>query len=193
MAVTLYDIRFLVEHNVQERLDDPWIINQSNAAQIELLQRVFIPGTYNLPVNQTDLSYTLPPEIYEIRSIRSLENYNNGFNVPIYPVYTYYNGLFQVPVSYFKDDTFIIDYYKRMKTFNTIDDAIDIEDHFKTLYSAYIEAMYYNLATTRANIGEVSALNNYNLNMNYYQTMKKQVTDFYINAVGTEKPAESGW
>lgn len=194
MATTIEDIRFTVERNVQEVLENDFVIHACNVAQAEFMLRVKIPGSTTLTVDTTTLEYnSLPSSILEFRRFRWQSDLDNGYNRPISPVYTWYNGIFEVPVPFPKADDLLIDYYAYLSDFTEIDDEIDLADRFKPLYTSYVEAVYYNLPSSRDRFGEQQAQRMYERSYAYYSNIKKQVMDYYIVSIGTQKPAESGW
>lgn len=194
MTTTLSDIRFAVQEEIEAEISNEKVIQWCNVAQAEFMLRLFIPGSTTQAINTTSLSYTLTPTtIRQIRRLRLQSDIDNNVNRPYNPVYTFYNGVFEVPSPFAADDTLLIDYYAYLTTFTAVTDTIDIADRFKPLYTSYIKAMYYALPSTRTSIGETAADLNYQREFNIHLTLKKQVTDFYINAIGIQKPIESGW
>jgi hypothetical protein len=200
MAITLSDIRFDCELVLpQGALTNEMVMKWCNMAQVEFMLRIFIPGSTTLTLDTTSLSYTLTPTtIREIRRLRLQSDIDNHVNRSYNPVYTFYNGVFEVPTPFTKADTLLIDYYAYLKTFTAITDAIDIPDRFKPLYTSYIESQYYISPEAVAAMPGRSAryvpwLLAYQQYNSMYLNMKKQVADFYNIAIGIEKPAESGW
>lgn len=193
MATTLSDIRFIVEREIQSTLENELIINWCNVAQAELMLRIDVPGNTTLVIDTETLEYTLPVTIREIRRLRYQSDIDNGYNRAVHPVYTFYNGKFEVPAPFAQADTLLIDYYAYLTTFTAITDEIDLDDRFAPLYTNYIKAAYYSLPSTRQSIGDAQAQQMYEQTYGYYTMIKKQVTDYYIIAIGTQFPAESGW
>lgn len=194
MPVTIADIRFTVERNVQDTLENESVIHWCNVAQSEFMLRVKIPGNTTLAVDTSTLEYNdLPDSILEFRRFRWQSDIDNGYNRQVYPIYSWYNGKFEVPVPFPRADDLLIDYYAYLTDFTEIDDEIDLLDRFKPLYTTYIESVYYNLPSTREKIGELQAQRMYERAYAYYNSIKKQVMDFYIVSIGTQKPSESGW
>ena len=194
MTTTLSDIRFAVQEEIEAEISNEKVIQWCNIAQTEFILRIFIPGSTTQAINTTALSYTLTPTtIREIRRLRLQSDIDNDINRPYHPVYTFYNGVFEVPSPFGAADTLLIDYYAYLTTFTAVTNAIDLADRFKPLYTSYIKAMYYSLPSTRSAIGENAADLNYQREYNIHLSLKKQVTDFYITSIGIQKPAESGW
>lgn len=194
MTTTLEDIRFIVERDVGDQLDNDYVINKCNVAQADFMLRIFIPGSTTQLLDTTSLTYTLSPTtIREIRRLRLQSDIDNLVNRPYNPVYTFYNGVFEVPSPFTAVDTLLIDYYAYLTTFTLITESIQLNDRFKPLYTSYVEAQYYLLASTRKSIGELPAQRMYDIGMNVYSMMKKQVSDFYNVEIGIQKPKESGW
>lgn len=193
MATTLSDIRFIVEREIQSTLENELVINWCNVAQAELMLRIDVPGNTTLAIDTETLEYTLPVTIREIRRLRYQSDIDNGYNRSVHPVYTLYNGKFEVPEPFAQSDTLLIDYYAYLTTFTAITDEIDLDDRFAPLYTNYIKAAYYSLPSTRQSIGDAQVQQMYEQTYGYYTMIKKQVTDYYIIAIGTQFPAESGW
>lgn len=194
MTTTLSDIRFAVQEEIEDQISNEKVIQGCNIAQAEFMLRIFIPGSTTQAITTTALTYTLSPTtIRQIRRLRLQSDVDDKINRAYNPVYTFYNGVFEVPTPFGAADTLLIDYYAYLKTFTAISDTIDLADRFKPLYTSYIKAMYYSLPSTRASIGENAADMNYQREYNIHLSIKKQVSDFYITAIGIQKPAESGW
>lgn len=198
--VTLSDIRFDCEQILpQGSINDPLVIKLCNQAQIDFMFQVYVPGSTTLAIDKTSLSYTLTPTTIEsIRRIRLQSDITNLLNRPYNPVYTFYHGVFEVPLPFTAVDTLLIDYYARLKTFTTMSDTIDLEDRFKPLYTSYIEAQYYISPEAVAAMPGRSAryvpwLIAYQQYFGMYTKLKKQVTDYYTNSIGIQKPLSSGW
>jgi hypothetical protein len=193
MTVTLSQIRFTAEEELEDHLSNENVINWCNLAQTEFLLRIIVPGNTTIDINTTDVSYTLNTNIREIRRLRLQSDLDNNINRPYNPVYTFYNGVFEVPSPFTSEDTLLIDYYAYLSSFDDISDTIDIADRFKPLYTSYVEMMYYRLPSTRSKIGEAMAQLMYEQQFGIHQSIKKQVADYYIIDKGVEKPRESGW
>lgn len=194
MTTSLSDIRFECEELLESTITDAKVLSWCNRAQADFMLRIFIPGSTTQLLDTTSLTYTLSPTtIREIRRLRLQTDVTNLVNRTYNPIYTFYNGVFEVPSPFTSVDTLLIDYYAYLTTFTAVTQNIDLADRFKPLYTSYIEAQYYLLPSTRKAIGELQAQRMYDISMNVYNMMKKQVTDFYITSIGIQKPAESGW
>lgn len=193
MTTTLAQIRYIAERDVEDTLDNQSVINWSNMAQNDFMLRIFVPDSTTLAINTTSLSYNVSPDIREIRRIRRQSDIDNGINRPYYPVYTLYDGVFEVPVAFDAADTLLIDYYRYLTYFDDIDDAIDLQDRFNPLYTSYIEMRYYRLPSVIAKLGLAAADARYQDSFGVYGAMKKQVADAYNLDIGIQKPKESGW
>lgn len=195
MTVTLSDIRFDCEQVLPDNaLNNEKVIKWCNMATSDFMLQIFIPGSTTLAVNTTSLMYTLSPTtIREIRRIRLQTDITNLVNRPYNPVYTFYNGVFEIAAPFQAVDTLLIDYYKYLTTFTAVTDNIDIEDRFKPLYTSYIEAQWYLLPDAVKLVGDLQAQRKYDIAMGIYNRMRKQVTDFYTVFIGIQKPLTSGW
>lgn len=193
MTTTLSDIRFIVERDVQDTLENESIVNWANIAQNDFMLRIFVADDTTLAIDTTTLTYSLSPDIREIRMIRRQSDIDNGINRPYYPVYRFYNGNFDVPVPFADTDTLLIDFYRYLTYFTDIDDEIDLQDRFSPLYTSFIEMRYFRLPSTIVKLGAKEAELRYQDNFSIYTMTKKQVSDAYINDIGIQKPRESGW
>lgn len=193
MTTTLSDIRFLVEEEVENQINNQLVTQWCNLAQADFMLRIFIPSNTTIALDTTTLSYPLPATFREIRRFRLQSDLDNGFNRNYNPVYTIYNGNFEVPVAFNAVDDLLIDYYAYLTTFRSVSDAIDLDDRFAPLYTSYVKSQYYRLPMSKQLIGDVEAKRAYDIEYNVYLNMKKQVSDFYIKSIGIQKPAESGW
>lgn len=191
---TLSTIRFECEETLEDTLTDAKVISWCNNAQADFMLRVFIPGSTTQAIDTTSLTYTLSPTtIREIRRLRLQTDVTDLINRSYHPVYTFYNGVFEVPAPFGAADTLLIDYYAYLTTFTAITEEIQLNDRFKPLYTLFIESQYYDLKSTRKEIGELAALRMNEKKYNAYLGMKKQVASFYNIEIGTQKPNESGW
>lgn len=194
MTTTLSQIRFIVERDIEDTLDDQSIINWSNMAQSDFSLRLFVPGSTTQVINTTSLTYTLSPTtIREIRRLRLQSDIDRKINRDYNPVYTFYNGVFEVPSPFTAADTLLIDYYRSLTFFTDIDDVIDLQDRFFPLYTSYIEMRYYRLPSTMKKIGPDESNLRHQDSFGVYSSTKKQVADAYNIDIGIQKPSESGW
>lgn len=194
MTISLSNIRFDCEEILQDQLTNEKVIKWCNMAQADFMLRIFIPGSTTQLLNTTSLTYTLSPTtIREIRRLRLQTDVTNLINRPYNPIYTFYNGVFEVPQPFTAVDTLLIDYYAYLTTFSAVTENIQLNDRFKPLYTSYIEAQYYLLPSTRKTVSELNAQRMYDISMGIYNMMKKQVTDFYTTSIGIQKPQKSGW
>lgn len=189
---TLSDIRYICERNVEGTLDNDQVVNWCNLANSEFNLRLFIPGSTTLDVTTSDLTYTLSTSIRQIRRIRSQTDLNNGINREIYPVYTFYNGKFEVPTAFSTADTLLIDYYAYLTVFTDIANNIDLADRYKEFYTSYVEMKYHMLPSVHEKLGSLADIK-YQSASTLHAIIRKQVADFYVIDNGIEKPQESGW
>lgn len=193
MTTTLSDIRFATEEEIEFQLDDKKVVQWSNLAQSDFMLRIFIPASTTITLNTTSLSYPLPSTLREIRRFRLQSDIDHGYNRNYNPVYTLYNGILEVPVAFSTVDDLLIDYYAYLKTFDDVSNTVDLDDRFAPLYTSFIKAQYYRLPSTKQRIGDVESQRSYEIEYGVYISTKKQVSDFYIKAIGIQKPRESGW
>lgn len=143
MTILLSDIRYTVEQELETNIDNETIILWCNNAQSDFGAALNVPETNTISVTPTQLTYALPADLKAITRLWSQTDYDNGIDSPLQANYRIFNGniIFQ---TYFRQaDTIHIDYYKLLKYFTSISDAIDIDDRFITIYTYYCQSMYY--------------------------------------------------
>src|SRR5690242_6391471 len=142
--VTISDIRFNIEREVEVSFDNETIILWCNNAQSDFGAAINVPATSTISVTQTELTYALPADLKVITRLWSQTDYDNGIDSPLKANYRIFNGdiIFQ---TYFREpDTINVDYYIQLKYFTSETDAIDIDDRYITIYTYYCKAMYYS-------------------------------------------------
>lgn len=183
MTVLLSDIRDTLAQELGEPFDNETVLLWCNNAQSDFGASINVPATNTLSVTTTQLTYALPTYLKIITRLWSQTDYNNGIDTPLQTNYRIFNGniIFQ---SYFRQaDTINIDYYKLLKYFTSITDAIEIDDRYITIYTYYCQAMYY---TKRKSIQGSSirdiriAMLSAQSIMQMYNSVKSQVIQQYL-------------
>lgn len=194
MTITLEDIRFKVERDIQDQLDNDSIIDWANVAQNEFMLRITLAASLTLAIDTTTISYDLSAyAIREFRRFRLQSDIDNGINRNYYPVYTFYDGNFEVPSAFPAADSLLIDYYGNLQFFTSITDEIELDDRFYPLYTTFIKMMYYQLPSVTEKLGAERSDMRLSSNKSMHDMAKKQVSDHYLISNGIEKPRESGW
>lgn len=180
MATTLEQIRFDIERNVRSTVENEEVINWCNDAQTELMMTVDLPDTFAVEVNTSDLTYPVVIDAKRINRVWLQSERNAGVDRDIPKPYRIYNGLIIFESRFDKADTLNIDYYRHLKYFTDITDEIDVEDRFKSLYTSYGNAQYYDSPQTIERIGENQASRQYEKHYNRYQIIRDQIAAQYI-------------
>lgn len=191
---TLSTIRFDCQETLQDEINDAMVVKWCNEGHADFNLRIFIPGSTTQLLDTTSLTYTLSPTtIRTIRRLRLQTDIDNYINRDYTPIYTFYNGVFEVPYPFSAVDTLLIDYYAYLTTFTDVTESIQLNDRFKPLYTSYIESQYYALPSTRKIVGELYAQRMYDQRYAFYLMMKKQVSQFYNLDIGVQTLNGSGW
>lgn len=177
---TLSDIRFLIEQQIKETIEDYDVINWSNEVNAELGTGINIPSDPAEIVLSTNLEYILPEDLKIINRLRLKSIVDQGLDNEFCTPYRIYNGKLVLPrVLWIIPDTLIVDYYKHMKHFETIYDEIELPDRLRTVYTFYGFMKYYQNPLVINRVGENQARANSQRYENMYQNMKNQVIAYY--------------
>lgn len=180
MATTLEQIRFDIERAVKSSVEDDEVINWSNDAQTELMMIVDLPSTLAVAVNTTDLVYAAAIEVKRINRLWLTSERNAGVDRDISKAYRLYNGSIIFESRFGQADTLNIDYYRHLKYFTAITDEIDVEDRFKSLYTSYGIAQYYDNPQTIDKIGTQQANRQYDKHYGRHITIRDQIAAQYV-------------
>jgi len=180
MSTTLLDIRFMVEREFQTSLENESIVIWCNNAQSDFGATINVPATSTISALTTQLTYALPTNLKIITRLWSLTDYNNGIDAPIEDKYRIFNGNIIFPGYFRQAFTLNVDYYKLLTYFTDTSNLIDIDDRYATIYTYYCKAMYFQMPSVIASIGDNAALNKYNSAMAGYESIKDQVFQQYL-------------
>lgn len=180
MATTLEQIRFDIERAVKSSVEDAEVINWSNDAQIELISTVELPATTSIAVTTSALSYALSIDVKRVNRLWLQSERDAGVDRDIPKAYRIYNGSIIFESLFGQADTLNIEYYKHLKYFTAITDAIDVEDRFKSLYTSYGIAQYYDNPHTIERIGENQANRQYEKHYGRHLTIRDQIAAQYV-------------
>lgn len=184
MAKTLSEIRFIVERDIGMgiNLEDDWILHLCNDAQANFSLDINIPDTAQIVLNTTDLSYPLPDGLKIINRLWLQSDFDNGLDKEFNWTYRIYNGNIIFKQPWIQADTMNVDFYKHMKYFTSINDVIDLDDRFATLYTYYIKAMYWteNKPIVGNTLRDIRmAMMSAQSIMGNYNVIKQQVISYY--------------
>lgn len=180
MAKTLSDIRFVVERDTGT-LDNSDVVIWCNDANMDIGTLINVPSAepYEISLTTTDIDYALPADLKEINRLWLQSDYDSGINKELRVTYRIYNGRIFFPKAFPMNDTLNIDYYKHLTTFDDIENEIDFDDRYMTIYTAYCAMRYYMLPSTQTTLGEITARNNYERAAATYRMAKNQVVQNY--------------
>lgn len=178
MTTTLLDIRFIIERNIGDTLDNDTMIHWMNDGQMDFGVNLYIPETAQITLDTTSLSYNEPAQLKQIVRMWLQSDYDNGVDREFRGPYRRYNGKIIFPIPFPTVDTLNVDYFKTMKYFAAITDTIDIADRFTPIYTTYGEMRYYMLPRVAQQLGNLGQ-RNLQTAQQTYQMLKRQVVQEY--------------
>lgn len=179
MPKNLSDIRWIVERDTGT-LDNESLVNWCNDCNVEIGSSINVPApTFQIEVNTTDLEYALPTDLKEINKLWLQSDYDGGINRELTRPFRIYSGKIQFPTSFPASDILNVDYYKYLTFFTDIDDEIDLEDQFVTVYTSYCVMRYYSLPDVQDRLGELAARRNFERSERLFFQAKNQVISYY--------------
>lgn len=182
MATTIENIRFKVETNVKDTIDNESVIEWCNDAQSEIIMMIDIPAQTTLAITTTDLSYTLPvTDIKRINRLWLQSERDKGADRDISVSYRLYNSKIIFGNLFSAADTLNIEYYKHMKYFTLVADLIDLNDRYTPLYTSYGQAQYYDLPHVIERLGEQQARRQYEKHYGRYMNIRDQISAYYAS------------
>jgi hypothetical protein len=182
MATNLSNIRFLVEREFGETIEDADILNWCNQVNMDVGVNINIPSPTPLSIVMVDniIEYVLDENLKVINRIRSQSDIDNHIDRELKLNYRIYGGKLILQQVYWNiPDTLIVDYYKNMAVFTDIDNTIDIDDRFTPLYVFYCKIQYHNQRKDSQNVNWRVAINSINTLMSNYSNIKLQVMAYY--------------
>lgn len=181
MTTTLTDIRYLIEREVKDTIENEDVINWCNQVNADIGTNINIPATASsIALNSTDLEYALPSDLKIINRLRLQSVIDEGIDRELLTPYRIYNGYLILPrVFWLAPDTLMLDYYKHLTNFTSISDNIDLPDRLNTVYSFYGFMKYYKQPNVMQKMGEPSARKQAETAERMYLNMKDQVISYY--------------
>lgn len=182
MTTNLISIRSILEREVGVSLDDDWILRQCNDAQANFSLNINIPDTTTIALTTTALSYTLPIGLKIINRLWLQSDFAAGIDKEFKWPYRIYSGKIIFKQPWRQADTLNVDFYKHMKYFTTINDTIDLDDRFVTLYTYYCKAIYWaeDKPVQGSSVRDMRmAMMSSQSIMANYNTIKQQVISYY--------------
>jgi hypothetical protein len=175
----LIDIRYILERELSDSIDNDTIIHWMNEGQSDFGLSLYISApTVQIPVNTTDLSFLLPVDLKQIHRLSLQSDASEGKDQEYKGKYRIFNGKIIFPTPFYSADTLLLDYYKTMKFFVSIDAVIDIADRFTSIYTAYGKMRYYLLPRVAKQLG-AQARQMVEIYQSNYLMLKKQVNQEY--------------
>lgn len=178
MATTLSDIRGIIERQTGQ-IENDWLINVCNDAQSDLLLLIEIPSSATISITTTGLVYAEPANIKRINRMWLQLERDAGLDRDIPFPYRRYNGNIIFQNLFTRADTLTVEFYRHLTLFDSVDDVIDVDDRYKTLYTSYGQAQYYDMLTVIDRIGERLAEKQYNKHYGRYLNIKDQIAAQY--------------
>lgn len=169
----------MIERYVGTPLENEWVIQVCNDAQSEFALNVNIQDTDQITLTTTDLNYTLPAELKIINRLWLQSDYDAGIDKEFKWPYRTYAGDIIFTQAWRQADTLNIDYYRNMLFFTAVEDEIDLQDRFASLYVAYGIREYYDLPTTKAALTDSKALREWEKHNSRYLNIRTQVQSYY--------------
>lgn len=180
MAITLSEIRFDIERSVKDSIENEDVVNWCNDAQTELLMVIDLPDSLTIPINTYDLAYTVSMDAKRINRIWLQSERDAGMDRDIAKPYRIYNGEIIFETRFDRDDTLQIDFYRHLTYFEDITDVIDVEDRYKTLYTSYGIAQYYDNPQVIDRLGDNRANRQYEKHYGRHLTIREQIASQYV-------------
>lgn len=179
MTLKLSDLRYAVEREVRDTIENDLMIIWCNNANMEFGTRLNIPTTATIALNTTDLKYAEPTGVKQINRLWLQSDYDNGVYREFTWPYRRYNGYLWFTVPYQEADTLNVDYYKDMTYFTDITDPIDIDDRYSPLYTFFAKMNYYRLPEVMQKMGESAARKEAEAATQAYLMMKNSILSYY--------------
>jgi hypothetical protein len=178
MAKTLSDIRAIIERQAGV-IEDDWLINVCNDAQAEFSLDINISDTATIALTTSALEYTLPDGLKIINRLWLQSDFDNGLDKEFTWSYRIYSGKIIFKQPWIQTDTMNVDFYRHMLYFTDVENEIDLDDRFASLYTAYGQREYYDMASVKERIGAPQAQKEWDKHNVRYLNIKQQVISYY--------------
>lgn len=182
MATKLSDIRFLIEREVKDSIENEDVVSWCNQVNADIGTNINIPANTPLTIalTPTDLQYSLTADLKIINRLRLQSVLDQGIDTELAANYRIYNGKIIFPRTFWSaPDTLLVDYYKHMTYFADISDVIDLPDRLNTVYTFYGLIKYYKQPTVLQRMGEAQARKEAETAERMYFGMKDQVVSYF--------------
>lgn len=177
--MNLLDLRFIVEQDIKDTLDNMWVINKCNDAQSEFGLNINIPDTAQIEITPEELEYPLPEGLKTITRLWLQSDFDHNIDKPFVLPYRVYNGNIIFRRPWVTTDILNIDYYRHMTFYTDINQELDLEDRFSPLYASYIQREYYDSPDIKARLGETQARREWEKHNGRYIVIQRQVISYY--------------
>lgn len=177
----LSEIRFMIERQIKPvTLDNDDVLDWCNEANSDLGSNFNLPAPPEvITLNSTDIEYLLPEDLKIINRLRLQSVIDEGIDAEFKMNYRIYNGYLVLPrISWIVPDDLVVDYYKHLTTFTSIEDEIELEDRYATVYVFYGLMKYYEQPSSYELYGEQNARLRMQANQAKYTDMKNQLTSY---------------
>lgn len=180
---SLSDIRGMIERQIRPTtLDNTDVLDWCNEANSDFGSNFNLPApSESIPLTSTDLEYLLPTDLKIINRLRLQSVIDEGIDAELKMNYRIYNGYLILPrISWIAPDDLVVDYYKHLTTFTEVEDEIELDDRYATVYVFYGLMKYYEQPESFALYGEVNARQRMQANQSKYESMKNTLTSYQM-------------
>lgn len=179
MTTTLEQIRFIIERYTGGVIENDWMVNVCNDAQAEFALNINVPDTDQISLTTTDIEYTLPAGLKIINRLWLQSDFDNNIDKPFTWAYRIYSGeiIFRQPWN--TAETLNIDFYKHLAYFTDVENEIDLDDRFSSLYTSYGQREYYDTPIVKTSLGEAQARKEWEKHNSRYLNIMQQVISYY--------------
>jgi len=181
MATSLSQIRFKIESQIRPvSLDNDDVVDWCNESNADIGLNFNLPAdSASISLTSTDLQYDLPADLKIINRLRLQSVIDEGVDAELQINYRIYNGKIILPrVLWIAPDELVVDYYKHMTVFSSVDDEIELDDRYAPIYIFYGLMKFYELPETVERIGTQEANRKLQTFAMRYQSMKSQLTAY---------------
>jgi hypothetical protein len=179
MATTLSQIRFMIEREIKEPIENEDVVQWANQVNADIGTSINLPATAPIVINTTAIEYPEPANLKVINRMWLQSDFNAGIDREYTGRYRRYNGKIIFPHTFWQTDTLNVDFYKQMTNFTAITQSIDLDDRYAPLYVSYGLMKYYKLPAVMARMGDSQARKESETAQGMYLGVKQQLVSLY--------------
>lgn len=182
MAKSLIDIRFIIEKQIKPyTLDNEDVIIWGNEVNADIGMNINIPSSGDITLTTTNLQYALPTDLKIINRLQLQSVIDEGIDAEFGVKYRIYNGNIIFPHTlWIAPDTLVVDYYKHLTTFTTIEDLIELDDRYVPIYQFYGLMKFYEMPEVIEKMGEQAASRKMLSYEKKYEDIKNKLTAYQM-------------